>query len=575
MKKFLLGLFTGLIFAGLGAVVLFFAAVRLGENRPVISDGSTLVMRLEGDLPEKAPVQFPVPIPFLNSKPTLTVQEIWTALKRAATDNRVKAVVLNVGQLDAGWAKMNELRDDILSFKKSGKPVYAFLRSPRLREYYMACAADRVYAAPEDMVDIKGVRAELMYFKNTLDKLGVQMQVIHMGKYKDAGDMFTQTSVTPETRESLGSVIDGIYGTTVSALATSRKRSPEEIKAIFDEGPYTAKQAKAKGLLDELRYEDQVFGELQGQLKQKELKKASFNNYVRSLEPETDAKKRIALVVGSGTIVRGSGDDAMGTDEGFTSGAFIRMLHNVANDSAISGVILRVDSPGGDAFASDEMLREVRLLKDKKPMIISFSDYAASGGYYIAMSGDPIVSYPNTLTGSIGVVYAKPNLKGLYEKLGITKDYLTRGKNAAIDSDYGPMSPEARAKLESGMQEFYSQFVTVVSQGRKRAYNDVEPLAQGRVWLGSDAKQRGLVDELGGLDAAVAAIRKKAGIGANEKVRIVPYPPKRTLLEQLLKSQNDSTSVEARLAKIIGLDLRTFTEGNGFLRILPFRLDLN
>src|SRR4051794_13766353 len=551
MKKFLLGLFTGLIFVGLGVVVLFFAAVRLGENRPAISDGSTLVMRLEGDLPEKAPVQFPVPIPFVNSKPTLTVQEIWTALKRAATDNRVKAIVLNIGQVDAGWAKMNELRDDILSFKKSGKPVYAFLRSPRLREYYVACAADRVYAAPEDMVDIKGVRAELMYFKNTLDKLGVQMQVIHMGKYKDAGDMFTQTSVTPETRESLGSVVDGIYGTTVSALATSRKRSPEQIKAIFDDGPYTAKQAKAKGLIDELRYEDQVFGELQGQLKQKELRKASFSNYVRSLEPETDAKKRIALVVGSGTIVRGAGDDAMGTDEGFTSGAFIRMLHNVANDSTISGVILRVDSPGGDAFASDEMLREVRLLKDKKPMIISFSDYAASGGYYIAMSGDPIVSYPNTLTGSIGVVYAKPNLKGLYDKLGITKDYLTRGKNAAIDTDYGPMPPEARAKLESGMQEFYSQFVTVVSQGRKRAYNDVEPLAQGRVWLGSDAKQRGLVDELGGLDAAVAAIRKKAGIGANEKIRIVPYPPKRTLLEQLLKSQSDNTSVEARLAKVI------------------------
>jgi len=221
------------------------------------------------------------------------------------------------------------------------------------------------------------------------------------------------------------------------------------------------------------------------------------------------------------------------------------------------------------------MLREVRLLKDKKPMIISFSDYAASGGYYVAMSGDPIVSYPNTLTGSIGVVYAKPNLKGLYDKLGITKDYLTRGKNAAIDTDYGPMSPEARAKLESGMQEFYGQFVTVVSQGRKRAYNDVEPLAQGRVWLGSDAKQRGLVDELGGLDAAVAAIRKKAGISVNEKIRIVPYPPKRSLMEQLLKSQNDNTSVEARLGKVIGVDLRTFTEGNGFLRILPFKVDLN
>ncbi|MBC7928612.1 MAG: signal peptide peptidase SppA [Bryobacteraceae bacterium] len=573
MRKFLLGILTGLILTVLSVIVLVFSAARFGENRPTISDNATLVLNLRGDVPEKATLSFPVPIPFLSSSPSLTVQEIWMALHRASTDNRVKAIVLNVGRVDAGWGKMNELREDILAFRKSGKPVYAFLRSPRLREYYLATAADRIYANPEDLFDLKGMRAEIMFFKNALDKVGVQIEVAHVGKYKDAGDMFTETAITPETRESLGLLLDGIYGSTVEAIATARKKTPEEIRAIFDDGPYTSKQAMKAGLLDALRYEDQAYGELKTQLKQQELKKVDFRNYVRSLTPDT-GKKRVAFVVGSGTMLRGSGDDAMGTDEGFTSQAFIKMLHTVAQDSSISGVILRVDSPGGDAFATDEMLREVRLLREKKPMVISFSDYAASGGYYVAMTGDPIVAYPNTVTGSIGVVFSKPNLRGLYDKLGIQKDYILRGKNAAIDTDYGPMTPDARVKLQVGLEELYTQFVTAVSEGRKRKYDEMEPLAQGRVWLGSDAKQKGLVDELGGLDTAVAAIRKKVGLQENEAVRLVPYPPKRTLLEQLLKSSSETSTVESQLSKATGIDLRLFTDSR-YLHWLPFQLRMN
>jgi protease-4 len=264
----------------------------------------------------------------------------------------------------------------------------------------------------------------------------------------------------------------------------------------------------------------------------------------------------------------------MGTDEGFTSGAFMKMLRAVANDSTVSGVILRIDSGGGDAFASDEMLREVRLLHEKKPMVVSFSDYAASGGYYVAMSGDPVISYPNTVTGSIGVVYTKFNLKGLYDKLGIQKDFILKGKNANVDTDYGPMTPAAEERLQSGLDEFYRQFVTVVAEGRKRKYDEMEPLAQGRVWLGSDAKARGLVDELGGLDTALAAVKKKAGIADKDKVRIVAYPPKRSLLEQLMKSSSESASLESRLARLTGLDVRVLAQ-SGYLRILPFRLGLN
>jgi protease IV len=206
--------------------------------------------------------------------------------------------------------------------------------------------------------------------------------------------------------------------------------------------------------------------------------------------------------------------------------------------------------------------------------VISMSDAAASGGYYVSMTGDPIIAYPTTLTGSIGVLYTSIDLKGLYDKLGINREVLARGKNADIDSAYGPLSPEAQQKLQTGLEEFYRSFVTKVAEARKRPYEQVEPLAQGRVWLGSHAKDRGLVDQLGGFDTALAALRSKAGMAADEKVRIVVYPPKRTWLEQLMKSSSDTPSVETLVGKALGFDPRVLMQ-SGYLRILPFQLSLN
>jgi protease-4 len=575
MKKFLLGILTGLILACLTAIVVGLSLVKLGERRPTVPAGGVLVVDLRGDIPEKAPVS--IPIPFLGGPEPLTVRDIWSTLGRAAADDRIKALVLTTRQLDAGWAKMQELRQNILAFKKSGKPVYAFMEAPRTREYYVASAADRLYTAPEDLVDVKGLRLEMMFIKNTLDKLGIQAEVQHVGKYKDAGDMLTQTSMSPESRESLNLVLDGIYGELLSEISKSRKRSVEEIRAIIDEGPYTAKQAAAKGLTDALRFEDQVFGDLKEKLKVSEIKKVSIRDYLRAIGPERDAKHRIALLVGEGTILRGAGSDAMGTDEGFTSGAFIRMVRRVAADRNIAGVILRVDSPGGDAFASDEILREIKLLRDKKPMVISMSDAAASGGYYVAMTGDPIIAYPSTLTGSIGVLFTKLNLRGLYDKLGIQKEFLTRGKNAAIDTDYAPLTPEARAKLQEGLDEFYREFVSKAAQSRHRKYEEFEPLAQGRVWLGMHAKERGLIDELGGLDRAVELIKQRAKIPAGDKVRLTPYPPKRTWFEQLMRSNESSAETELVNRKIRdllgGFDYRVWSAG-GVLRMMPFQLQV-
>lgn len=571
MKKFLLGLLIGISLTILTGVIAVFSLARFGERRPEVADGSTLVLNLSGDVPEKAPVA--IPLPFFGTPTPVTVHEVWYALRRAAADPKIKSVVLMTGQLDAGWAKLEEIRSNLLAFKKSGKPLVAFLRGPRTREYYLATAADKIYVAPEDMVDVKGLRAEMIFLRRALDKLGVEMQVMHVGKYKDAGDMLTSTKMSPESREAMDAVLNGIYGSIVQALASGRKRSPEEIKTIIDDGPYTASQAAEKGLVDSLRYEDQMYGELKDRLKQKEITKIALRDYIQAIGPDREGKRKIALVVGEGTILRGSGSDAMGTDEGFSSGAFIRMVRRVASEADIQGVILRVDSPGGDAFASDEMLREIKLLRDKKPMVISMSDAAASGGYYVAMTGDPIVAYPNTLTGSIGVLWGKPNLRGLYDKLGIQKELLTRGKNADIDTDYRPLTPEARAKLKAGLEEFYQGFVKKAAEARKRPYAQIEPLAQGRVWLGSDAKAQGLIDDIGGFDKAVELIKKRANIDAKETVRLVPYPPKRNIFEQWMRSTGQ-TEVDSRLRSLLGgIDYRLWTKG-GIMRVMPYTVDV-
>ncbi|MBI3279167.1 MAG: signal peptide peptidase SppA [Acidobacteria bacterium] len=571
MKKFLIGLITGIVLTGLALVIFAFSLLRLGERRPTIPSDGTLVLRLDGEIPEKAPVE--IPIPFIGAKPPLTVFDIWSVLNHAAADPKIKGLVLITGHPGMGWGKAQQIRESLVRFRKSGKPVYAYLKAPRSREYYVATAAERIYIAPEDFLDIKGLRAELTYFRRTLDKLGVQVEIQHIGKYKDAGDMFTETGITPETKEVMDMLLDGIYGDLLNTMAQGRRTTPERVRALLDEGPFSAEQAKAQGLVDALRFEDQVYGEMKDRLKQGEIRKVAERDYAHAVMPAVaEGKRKVAILVGEGAIIRGSGEDAMGSDEAFSSGAFIRMVRRVAQDNEIAGVVLRVDSPGGDGIASDDILRELKLLRDRKPMVISMSDLAASGGYYVSMTGDPILAYPSTITGSIGVLYGKLNLRGLYDKLGISKTILTRGRNAAIDSDYQPLSPEGRQKMQKLLEDFYRGFVSKAAQARRVSYENLDQVAQGRVWLGSHARAKGLVDELGGLDRAVELVRQKARIRPDEKIGIVRYPPRRTIFEQWLKSASEP-SVESKLRELLGFDYRVFATG-GMLRVMPFQVNV-
>lgn len=570
MKKFLLGLLVGLVLAGLSLFIIFFAAVRFGQRPPSVSDGSTLIVRISGEMPEKPAVEMPLPL--FEGQSAVSVVEYWDLLRKAAADSRVKAVLLMPEGTGAGWGKLRELRDDIAQLKKSGKPVYAFLRSPRARDYYLATAADRIYVAQDDLIDLKGIRAEMVFVKDTLNKLGITMEIEHAGKYKDAGDMFTRNSMTPETREVMNSVVDGIFNEMVNAIAESRKKSPDQVRATIDQGPFLARQAQAAGLVDGLLYEDQVFGELKKKLGQNEIKKLAYRDYLKVPADSLgiEGKKKIALLIAQGTITKGGEGTGFG-DEGITSTGLVREIRRIGSDSSIRGVILRVDSPGGDGIASDEILREMKLLSQKKPVVISMSDLAASGGYFIAMTGDPVVAYPNTLTGSIGVIYGKPVLKGLYDKIGVQKEFIVRGRFAEIDSDYTPLTEAGRAKLRESLDEFYKSFVSRVAEGRKRPYAQMEPLAQGRVWLGSQAKDRALIDELGGIDRSIQLVKQKANIGAGEQIKLVVYPPKRSLFDTLF-SRSTEALLESRVRAMTGgVDLDLWSRG-GIMRVMPYQI---
>lgn len=570
MGKFLLGVLVGIIVAAFGAFIIILVIGRLfASKQPTIAANSVLVLSLSGDIPEVAPVD--VPIPFIQTQNVPTVRDFWSSLHQAASDNRIKAVVIEPQGLIAGWGKLQEFRQDILDFKKSGKPVYALLHLAGSHEYYLASAADKIYLSPDDFLNVKGFRLEELFFKNALDKIGVSVQVDHIGRYKDAGDLFTKTSMSPETREVLAQVLDQIYNDFCATVGSGRHKTADDIKTLIDMGPFLAAQAKASGLVDELGYEDQVYADLKKKTGLNELHKLSIRTYFHAVPSRGD---RIALLAGEGDIVQGEPDNSLGNQGIIAAASFSKLIRQVRNDRSVKGVILRVDSPGGDSIASDEILHELKLLSAAKPLVISMSDVAASGGYFISMTGDPVISYGNTITGSIGVLYMRPNIHGLLDKLGISEDVLMRGKLADIDALDVPLSDAGRQKLHDAIQSTYVEFVSKVAKARKKSYDQIDPIAQGRVWMGAQAQQNGLIDSLGGLDQAVALVRKRANLSVTGDTNLVMYPPRRSVFDLLANASGDNlarSAIETKLRTLVpNLPSETILRG-GMLRLLPYR----
>jgi protease IV len=530
---------------------------------------SYLYLNLDREIPEQPPVELPS---FFERRPP-TLRTLVESIDRAGEDSKVDALVLRVSMLpDAGWGKVQELRDAILRFRKSGKPAYAHLEFAGNKEYYLATACSKIYAVPNAILDVSGLRSETMFFANTLEKLGVQAQFEGVGKYKNAPNQFTQTGFTEPHREQMEALLDSIYEEYVAGIRASRNKTAEETQDIIDAGPYDGARALKAGLVDELLYADQLRDRL------KDAESVTPGRYAKGASHGFgfDRRPKIALIYAVGEIVGGESQGGALGGQVAGSDTVAAALKDAREDSAVQAIVLRVDSPGGSGTASDVIWREVVLARKAKPLVVSMGDVAASGGYYIAMASDAIVAQPSTITGSIGVFGGKFTLRGLYDKIGITKEILTRGRNADLFSEYRPWTDEERAKFRTLMVSFYEEFIKKAAEGRKKSYDDVDAVAQGRVWTGNEALRHGLVDKLGGLDVAVGLAKERAKIAKGQDVNLVVMPEHKGLLETILERQEEEVGEKAMVG--VPREMRDFMRwarllGDGQLAArLPFDL---
>ena len=506
-----------------------------------VRSNSVLVIDVEGDLPEQDQ-RSPIALAFEGSAPVL--HDVTRALDRAATDSRISAVWLRCRGVDAGWGKLEELRDAIGRFRHSGKKVVASLEWGSARDYFVACAADRVLLVPSGLLEVSGLMSDVAFYRGTLDKLGILADMEHIGDYKNAADVYTRDSMSVTHREATNAILDSLSKQFVEGIAASRSLPQETVAGLVERGLFSARDALEAKLVDALAYEDEVVAELEHEAGP-EFPRIGPARYGAASGLGTGP--RIAVVYASGTIVTGdSGNGALGGSM-IGSEDFGRILRDLRDDAGIRAVVLRVDSPGGSAIASDVIWREAERLKEKKPVVASMSDVAASGGYYIAMGADAIVAQPGTLTGSIGVISGKFNLRGFYDWIGMKREQIKRGRNADIFSDYSSFSDDQRRLLLAEMRGFYGDFVRKAGEGRGRSPEEIEPLARGRVWTGEQARERGLVDALGGLDRAIALAREKAGIAPSASVRVEVHPRPLSLWEALRRGNSPDSRLAAAL----------------------------
>lgn len=534
------------------------------KRPPAVKAHSYLELNLSGEILERAtPNIFTV---FRGIKP-LSMYDIWMNIQKAKKDNRIKCLLLRLGYLQCNWAKINELREAVLDFKKSGKKAYAYIiEAPEFdKEYFLATACDEIILHPLGWLGVNGIGGYIPFYKKAMDKLGIEAQFEHVEEYKTAYNIFTEEGFTPAHKQMMESIYGNLYTYYVKGLSESRGKSEEEIKEIIDHGFYQGEKALEAGLVDKLLFED----ELENLLKErgKKLSKITHKQYSK-IKPTSlglNKGKKIALIYGTGPIHYGeSVYQTMG------SSTLARWIKNARKDKSIKGVIFRVDSPGGSAVASDVIWREVVLTKKQKPFIVSMSDVAGSGGYWVSMAAHKIVAQPPTLTGSIGVIGGKFNLAKLYEKLGITSEKLTYGKMADIFSSFRGLTQEERDVLKNEILWIYDRFLTKVAEGRNMNKEKADKIGKGRVWTGSQAKELGLVDEIGGLSKAIELAKKLAGIPLDEEVKLVVWPKKISFLSAFFGRMQARTKLhlDPKLQKFIST-LQVLERGK-IWAIMPF-----
>jgi protease-4 len=487
-------------------------------------------------------------------------------IKKAQTDANVKGLILEIDGLGVGWGKLNELRHAVADFRKSGKKAYAFMESGATKDYLLAAACDEICVPEAGWLVLTGMRAEVSFYKDLLGKLGVKADMLQMGAYKGAAEPLTRSSMSKELRERLESVLDDDFEhEIVGAIVHSRPAkhwTPEQVKKLLDQGPFNAHMALAAGLIDRIVYFDQVQDALKGGLRAERVKLVKnygqkkgddvdfanpFAVFAKLFKPpsggESNKPNKIAVIYATGAIVTGKGGSGFMDGETIGSTTMVETIRKAEEDATVKAIVLRVDSPGGSALASDLIWNELR--KSKKPVVASMSDVAASGGYYISMGARKIYAEPGTLTGSVGVVGGKIVLGGLYDKIGIKTEVISRGANSGVFSTTTPFTESEEKALRALMQDIYNQFVDKAMQGRERAgkkftREEFLQLAEGRVWTGRQAKANGLIDEMGTLDDAVAAAKEMAGLKKDADIDLLILPRPRTFLDILKEGRAES-----------------------------------
>ena len=515
-----------LVLAAAGFISLF--VLEFSRPRVDVPSRSYLDISLAGPVADTAPPDVMSAL-FLGRQP-LALHDFWMNMRKARADSRIQAVLLRLHLLQCDWGKAGEMREAILDFRRSGKKVYAYIEEgPDFdKEYYLATACDRIILHPLGWLGVNGIGGHVPFFRKSLDKLGVRAEFEHVEEYKTAANIFTETGFTPAHRETMESLYGDLFDHYVEVVAEARGMNEGEVRALIDRGFYQGERAKEAGLVDDCLYEDQV-QELLAQ-DGRQLARVRFNDYTR-IRPSSvglERGRKVALIYASGMIVTGES-----VPQVIGGSTLARWIRTAREDGSVKAIVLRVDSPGGSAVGSDVVWREVDLARREKPVVVSMSDVAGSGGYWISMAATRIVAQPLTLTGSIGVLAGKFSMEGLFEKLGVTTEKLAYGEKADIFSPYRPFTPEERKVLKQEILWTYDQFLDKVAAGRDLARNEVDEAGKGRVWTGRQALDLGLVDELGGLTTAFDLAKEEAGIPAGEEVRLVIWPKKRSVWQSL------------------------------------------
>lgn len=511
----------------------------IGEEKPVtVSANSVLYINLDQTILERTPNQRFENLPIIgSSEKSIGMRDLILAIKKAKTDDNIDCIFLSASSPSAGKATLKEVRDALLDFRSSKKPVIAYSEVYTQDAYYIASAASKVYLNPQGALEFKGFNSELTFFKGALEKIGVEAQIIRVGNFKSAVEPFINDKMSDANRQQVTAYVNGLYNTFLTGIADSRQISRDSLYMIADnyriQRPEDAVKYK---MVDALKYKDQVIDELKTITKKKgrdKIETVTINAYAENISKDkTQKKSKIAVIYANGDIVSGEGDD-----QSIGSERISRTIRKARQDSSIKAIVLRVNSGGGSALASDVIWREIVLSKKVKPVIASFGDVAASGGYYIACAADSIFVQPNTITGSIGVFGIIPNFQNLLNnKLGVTFDGVKTGKYADIMSVNRPLTPGERFIIQNDVNHVYDTFLTRVADGRKKSKAAVDSIASGRVWVGTDAVKNGLADRTASFEQAIAAAGKKAKLS---DYRVVEYPEKLDPFKSLLDTSSD------------------------------------